>query len=392
MNPSASGWVNKFGFLSQKHTQRFTSFREIHQRLRELGFTYGMNTGIPEYIQTTHALTQDEKAKINLLFGLQATFELSNPGGSFSEFIASLLSFYKQLGLGHLNFLQKMLNGSKDSDQLEKLIDSRVFPDANLLSKIFNPALTNSLLYVDVLTYRQFLIGAEATRKVAGELEYLVLNITYQALDSKPNTPTDLRLRELFRSSLTFLEDKAFHEDQNYRKFLTAYSETEAARYFLDVACLTVWEDHWEENQESGFISDLGKDLGQNPEEVVQAIQQVAAFYTKNTGHLDALRNYNSLDTMTKLVQKLIKRNSKRLQRELLQSKELMYLLSKSTVKDLNDKEKSKVREQLIDIFKSIPSLAIFMLPGGTVLLPIFIKLIPKLLPSSFDENRLESE
>ncbi|MGJ8738309.1 LETM1 domain-containing protein, partial [Zobellia laminariae] len=44
----------------------------------------------------------------------------------------------------------------------------------------------------------------------------------------------------------------------------------------------------------------------------------------------------------------------------------------------------------LIDIFKSIPSLAIFLLPGGAVLLPIFIKLIPKLLPSSFDENRIE--
>ena len=44
----------------------------------------------------------------------------------------------------------------------------------------------------------------------------------------------------------------------------------------------------------------------------------------------------------------------------------------------------------LADIFKSIPSLAIFILPGGAVLLPIFIKLIPKLLPSAFDENRVE--
>ncbi len=45
-----------------------------------------------------------------------------------------------------------------------------------------------------------------------------------------------------------------------------------------------------------------------------------------------------------------------------------------------------------MDVFKSIPSLAIFLLPGGAVLLPIFIKLIPALLPSSFDENRVDKK
>ncbi|MGJ8738978.1 LETM1 domain-containing protein, partial [Zobellia laminariae] len=85
-----------------------------------------------------------------------------------------------------------------------------------------------------------------------------------------------------------------------------------------------------------------------------------------------------------------ILRNSKRLQKELAESKELVFLISKSTIKDLTPEEKKKVQKQLIDIFKSIPSLAIFLLPGGAVLLPIFIKLIPKLLPSSFDENRIE--
>jgi hypothetical protein len=93
---------------------------------------------------------------------------------------------------------------------------------------------------------------------------------------------------------------------------------------------------------------------------------------------------------MAKIVNKLIIRNSKRLQKELSESKELVYLLSKSTVKELSKEEKKKVQDQLIDIFKSIPSLAIFILPGGAVLLPIFIKLIPRLLPSSFDENRVE--
>ena len=72
------------------------------------------------------------------------------------------------------------------------------------------------------------------------------------------------------------------------------------------------------------------------------------------------------------------------------ESKELLILLTKSTTKELSLEEKKKIKDQLLDIFKAIPSLAIFALPGGAILLPLFIKLIPKLLPSSFDDNRVD--
>ena len=88
-------------------------------------------------------------------------------------------------------------------------------------------------------------------------------------------------------------------------------------------------------------------------------------------------------------MNKLILRNSKRLLKEIKGSQELVRLMTKSTHTDLNAQEKKKIQEQLLDIFKSIPSLAIFILPGGAILLPIFIKLIPKLLPSAFDDNRI---
>jgi hypothetical protein len=90
------------------------------------------------------------------------------------------------------------------------------------------------------------------------------------------------------------------------------------------------------------------------------------------------------------MVMKLITRNSKRLYQELRESKQLMVLLKQSTMRDLTPKEQKKVQEQLLDVFKSIPSLAIFMLPGGALLLPLVIKFIPKLLPSAFDDNRIE--
>ena len=127
---------------------------------------------------------------------------------------------------------------------------------------------------------------------------------------------------------------------------------------------------------------------------ILKSIEDVAIFFEINSAKIPHLKNNNLAvqfyDSMSKIVNKLILRNSKRLQKELSESKELVALLSKSTVKDLSAEEKKKVQKQLLDIFKSIPSLAIFILPGGAVLLPIFIKLIPKLLPSAFDDNRVE--
>jgi hypothetical protein len=48
------------------------------------------------------------------------------------------------------------------------------------------------------------------------------------------------------------------------------------------------------------------------------------------------------------------------------------------------------VKEQFKDIVRSMPSLAIFMLPGGALLLPLVLKVIPDLVPSAFRDNKLE--
>ena len=69
-----------------------------------------------------------------------------------------------------------------------------------------------------------------------------------------------------------------------------------------------------------------------------------------------------------------------------------MKLLSQSTYRELTKDEKIKVKEQLLDICKTIPSLTIFLIPGGSLLLPILIKYIPSLLPSAFNENKIDSK
>jgi hypothetical protein len=86
-------------------------------------------------------------------------------------------------------------------------------------------------------------------------------------------------------------------------------------------------------------------------------------------------------------IKALLLRNKLRLYQELSQSKEAMRLIKKSTHTKLNEEEREKVKIHLIDICKTIPALTVFLLPGGTLLLPLLIKLIPDILPSAFRDD-----
>ncbi|WP_394750538.1 LETM1-related biofilm-associated protein [Spongiimicrobium salis] len=393
MNPSATGWIDKFGFLLQEQLGAYPNFDVLYNDLKSCGFIYGINTTTTNLIQTEHSLSEDENAKINLLTALYFTYSFKNKEMDFEVFLDCIFEFYQRLEVGKISFFNKILSGNKTSSQLEKLIDSRVYLDDNVISKTFNSIITNSLLFIDVLTFKEYLEGKSDIKKHAGNLEYITINITYHAINSKEKNKNDEKLAQLFASSLSFIDSEQETFDGSYREKLIKNSSCEN-QYFLDVACLTVWEDQSLDYKESNFIFGIGSDLGIPENRISASLEEVALFFQLNSNRIPHLQN-NSMavqfyDSMSKIVNKLILRNRKRLQKELEESKELVGLLTQSTLRDLNAEEKKKVQNQLIDIFKSIPSLAIFMLPGGAVLLPIFIKLIPKLLPSSFDENRIE--
>ena len=164
--------------------------------------------------------------------------------------------------------------------------------------------------------------------------------------------------------------------------------------YLFDIACMSTWSDKIIDEKEQLFLHNIGNELNLNKSTIVRSIGSVNSFYTKHKDNIDLLSSRNIVenfyDNSSKMVSKLISRNKKRLKKELVQSKELVKLIGQSTIRDLSKEEQKQLQEQLIDVIKSIPSLAIFMLPGGALLLPLFIKFIPKLLPSAFDDNRID--
>ncbi|MDC6384776.1 hypothetical protein D2V93_01485 [Flagellimonas taeanensis] len=394
MNPSASGWINKFGHLANKENAGFADFNSLYLELKKNGFVYGVHLNIPSFIEVEHTLSEDEIAKINLLTALYYTYTFEKGKTDFTDFVNTVFEYYQSLDVGRISFLNKILSGSKTESQLEKLIDSRIYLGGNAFNRAFGNSLTNSLLYVDVLIFMVYLKGKADVKGHAQLLEYVTINIAYHALNSKETDGNDAKLIQLLASSLTYVNLGETKFDGSYLDLLDNNFTRYEKNYFLDMACVTIWEDKSIDYTESDYIFGLGKDLGKSEEEVKLELEFVKHFFDRNKEKVPYLNDKNLAvqfyEGMSKNVSKLILRNSKRLKKELAQSRELVSLLSKSTVKDLSEEEKKKVQEQLVDIFKSIPSLAIFMLPGGAVLLPIFIKLIPKLLPSAFDDNRVE--
>lgn len=73
---------------------------------------------------------------------------------------------------------------------------------------------------------------------------------------------------------------------------------------------------------------------------------------------------------------------------EIRETGELGQLLAKAASgRTLSGEEKRKVRQQLLDLAKAVPALAIFAAPGGLLLLPLLAKLLPfNLLPSAWDK------
>lgn len=389
MNPSASGWITKL-LKNLSENQEFINQSEaaLYCSLRDSGFIYGNNRSVIVNFIDSHDLTDEEICKINLFLALYFTHHKSR---SKQKFLDSIIEFYKNIDVYKSSFLNSIFSGKISNGLLEKIIHKRVQIDDNILIKNFNYFVINALLYVDILAYKEYLISNSISVSYIKKLEASIEKIVLDVLNSKIiKTKYDESIIKLFEASLRYQDNTHISRDEA----LVNLTKKHEKWYLFDIACMSTWSDKIIDEKEQVFLFNLGNELQLSNDIIKNSIESVNSFYTKHKDSIDLLssRNIakNFYDNSSKMVSKLVSRNKKRLQKEIQQSKELMVLISQSTVRDLSKEESKQLQEQLVDIIKTIPSLAIFMLPGGAILLPLFIKLIPKLLPSAFDDNRIE--
>src|SRR5690606_2375649 len=208
--------------------------------------------------------------------------------------------------------------------------DSRIYLGGSAFNRALGNSLTNSLLYVDVLIFMAYLEDRASVKAHAEQLEYLTINIAFHALSSKKNHDRDAKLIQILDASLTYVELGDAKFDHSHLDLLDNNFTPYEKDYFLDMACLTIWEDKMVDPSESNYIFTLGRALGKTREEVAIELGKVKRFFDTNKDRISYLKDKNLAVQfyagMSKNVRKLILRNSKRLKRELEQSRELVTL------------------------------------------------------------------
>lgn len=394
INPSVPGWIDKF-FSEQKISEMelITESDSFYDTLRKTGFIYGHIISL----DTKSAIPikgwfKEEVSKVALFNSLLGVYVLTKQRLNWNEFIVETVSFYNEMHPEEFNLLKKILPKNSPSLTLEKFIDERVQTNENIISKNFSHLVTNALLFIDVLAFRQYLIHGTIPEKYLKKIEETIVNIVTLALKIKTNkSQYDDLLIKLFEASIRYSK---FSKNANLSLEtlqLDYFTNELEKKYLIDIAGMALWNDGILENNEAYFLYQLAETLSVSDEFVKQSINDTNNFIFKHKKEIPYFNYSNPVkhfyDQTTQSVVTLIARNRTRLVKEIVQSKELMILLAYSTSRDLDEKEKKKIKKQLLDICKTIPSLTIFLLPGGSLLLPILIKFIPTLLPSAFNEN-----
>ncbi|GGE35480.1 LETM1-related biofilm-associated protein [Psychroflexus planctonicus] len=392
MNPSTQGWIDKLQLQSKLFFEEVKSWNEqdLYYTLLESGFIYGTNVNcINPHLKSELSYTQEELAKLNLMYALIQVYQSKENDGAE---IKKIIAFYNQVTSNSKSSFGISFSAKNESNELEKIIHHRIQPKGGLLQKNFSKLLTNAMLFIDVLCFQLWLEHPEKLNKFAIQLEGILINLVYLAIQEKTELGKyEELIMKLLKSSLRYekqTQNEMLAFDEMNFDIIDHYS---IKKYAVDLICMAMYSDELIEVSESEFVFQLATKIDLPHVEVKKSISALQEFVQNHKSKIAYFNYKNPLQTFYNRTQRntqvLLRRNKKRLIQEIMESKELFLLLKASTVRDLNNNEKQKVKEQLFDIFKSIPSLAIFALPGGGILLPIIIRFIPKLLPSSFNEN-----
>lgn len=392
INPSTFGWIEKFTNQFSESITDYESEETFYEASQRSGLIYGyvVSYHLNIAIDDSH-WDEEEKTKVAFFTTLFSMYKLHVKSASTQTFIEDVLEFYNSISKAKFSFIHKLLPESSSSQKLEELIEDRIQTNNNIVSKNFTHLVTNAMLFVDVLAYDHYLKNGEIDLKFFKEVEQKCMTLISLALQLKSDrSEYDDLLLKLFENSLRYTK-AAPPMDGDFISQLEQEDLSILQRlYLLDVLQMALWSDGEKSKIELDFTQKIISILKLN-DNIQNTGLEIDSFIEKhriNIPYFNSKHPVKHLYTNTQDgISKLIVRNKKRLVKELSESKELVKLLRKSTTSELSADEKKKVKKQLLDICKSVPSLTIFLLPGGGLLLPLLIKFIPQLLPSAFNEN-----
>lgn len=410
INPASKNWLNKYLTLIEQG-RIIVPIDKINKTslpvlLRKSAFETGLIFGFPVktlfYKEQTNRWNKEEMLKVILLEHLLLVYFKNQNGFNKEEIINSLLDFFSCNNQTNKPKLLTKIFNYEPYKKLEKIIDAKVFIPKTHITKVWMNYIQNTLCYIDVIVYNEYL-GQKFTpiKTYESYIEKTLYTIVEASkadgkIDSKEKNLIALFLASapLKKEVIKKLESQTKNLDIKSTLGCLERSRNEIINlYLLDIGVFTVCVDLEVVAEEYEFIYKLNSKLGYSEKELDSAMALTQAFILEQNDKLYFLKHdseaHKLFNIFTARWLKIIQRNKDKLLIELQESKELVYLVKKSFKEELTEKEKEIVKAQFKDIVKSVPALALFMLPGGTILLPLILKIIPSLLPTAFRDNEI---
>ena len=414
LNPSKSGWIKKYLYLVEKQEIMFFehmdnqvwSSQQVQARLAESGIIFGV---FAEFIfiktKGKERWTNHEKLMVLYFESMLLVYLCNHPHDFKAEdFLNQLEHFLNLSGSKEIDTIWSINRWIKVPGNIEKTIADRTRIPLNFNDNIWVSYLQNSLCYLDIVLFDEFVKNANnlnfsdlRKRKVKLTLSTLIL--AFHA--DKYLDESERHMFNLFLASADLTPEDRMEFEQLLLTGVSISALREASnmsvlfrKYLFELAVFSMLSDTEFSSRERRVLNRIADFLTLTTREINDSYDIVEAFTTRHEEVITQLKssgNYERIfNRLSSKWSKIILRNKDKLVLELKQSNELVALVKKSMSEPLNDEEKAKVKAQFFDIAKSIPSLAIFLLPGGAFLLPFVLKIVPDLIPSAFRDNEVE--
>ena len=407
MNLSEKGWFKQLINAQVGITESEINDKNeyLYRTSHYSGLIYG-HPVLPKEFKSAEFLeqSQSQKLKLVLLDGFIKTSlfpskeHIPADPDEFVQYLSdSIIAYYSTVvpskKIKDRNFWGKKLN---NEEIVEALLNDRLNSETSENDNFWLSFFNNSLFFLDVYFFGEWIENRhqEATvRKIQqhrDDVHLLLLQVMASATYAENTIQDEEKL--LFNQFLASaqLPENTKKEAVDYIDKGLNIADIDLSpaktwllkKYILELAILTVWSDKIVTEEEKKFIAILAERLDFSHDELEKSMVAMESFVLSNWGNIPILQSKNSFEDIRarflERISAVMIQNQSRIGEEIKDSKELMRLLTKANETDLNEEEQIKVRTELIDILKTLPTFVIIALPGSFLTLPLLLKLLPK--------------
>ncbi|MFM7683814.1 MAG: LETM1 domain-containing protein [Bacteroidota bacterium] len=411
-SPGAKNWIPKYFDLVEKEIISLSidlkndlEVSTLRLLINKTGLQYGSCT---QFIYAKNIdssrYTKDEQLKLLLFETLIYVYFDRFEKFDKDHFLRLLEEFYQGDNPSQFSHWLGFFSEKSKEGKIEKILSDRVKVKSTIFgSNYWLNHLSNSFVFLDVLLFESFLQNNSLYFFESYEpIAVATINcLAFSAYFDNQLIEKEQRMLWHFLASADLEKELKIKCERSILEGITKNEidlkpiqdlSIKIAIYELSIFVIK-GSDFISEEEELKSI-EFGHFLGLSENDIQISFMLCNAFLLENEDEVKLLNSESNTQfiyrAFTKRWFRILGRNKDKLVQELKESKELISLIQKSTKEELSKEEKELVKSQFMDILKSMPSMAIFLLPGGGLLLPLILKIVPDLLPSSFKENELE--